>query len=62
MSQGITLILDQVSHAWGRLQVLDSVTLTAKPGEVMVLIGPSGCRPPARSEPRAKSPATASTR
>jgi NitT/TauT family transport system ATP-binding protein len=39
----IRLVLDRVSHAWGPLTVLDSVTLTANPGEVMVLIGPSGC-------------------
>jgi NitT/TauT family transport system ATP-binding protein len=39
----IRLLLDQVSHAWGALNVLDSVTLTANPGEIMVLIGPSGC-------------------
>jgi len=39
----IRLLLDQVSHAWGTLTVLDSVSLTANPGEVMVLIGPSGC-------------------
>jgi NitT/TauT family transport system ATP-binding protein len=39
----VRLILDQITHAWGKLRVLDSVTLTAKPGEVMVLIGPSGC-------------------
>jgi len=43
MPAGITLIIDQVSHHCGSLQVLDTVSLTAKPGEVMVLIGPSGC-------------------
>jgi NitT/TauT family transport system ATP-binding protein len=43
MSQGIRLIVNQVSHAWKKLQVLDGVTLTAEPGEVMVVIGPSGC-------------------
>jgi NitT/TauT family transport system ATP-binding protein len=43
MSDGITLIVDRVSHSWGRLQVLESISLTAKPGDVMVLIGPSGC-------------------
>lgn len=43
MSQGIRLIVDQVSHAWNALHVLDRVSLTAEPGEVMVLIGPSGC-------------------
>jgi NitT/TauT family transport system ATP-binding protein len=43
MSEGIRLILDGVSHAWKTLRVLDGITLTAEPGEVMVVIGPSGC-------------------
>ena len=43
MSTGLRLILDQVSHAWKTLNVLDGITLTAEPGEVMVVIGPSGC-------------------
>jgi NitT/TauT family transport system ATP-binding protein len=43
MSQGLRLILNQVSHAWKTLEVLDGVTLIAEPGEVMVVIGPSGC-------------------
>jgi NitT/TauT family transport system ATP-binding protein len=43
MNQGIRLILSKVSHAWSSLHVLDSITLTAEPGEVMVVIGPSGC-------------------
>jgi NitT/TauT family transport system ATP-binding protein len=43
MTTGIRLILHQVSHNWASLKVLDSISLTAKPGEVMVLIGPSGC-------------------
>ncbi len=43
MSKGIRLIVDQVSHAWKTLNVLDGITLTAEPGEVMVVIGPSGC-------------------
>jgi NitT/TauT family transport system ATP-binding protein len=43
MSTGLRLILDQVSHAWKTLRVLDGITLTAEPGEVMVVIGPSGC-------------------
>ena len=43
MSQGIRLILTEVSHAWKTLAVLEGITLTAEPGEVMVLIGPSGC-------------------
>ena len=43
MSTGIRLSLDKVSHAWRDLKVLEDITLTAEPGEVMVLIGPSGC-------------------
>jgi NitT/TauT family transport system ATP-binding protein len=43
MSTGLRLILDQVSHAWKTLNVLDGISLTAEPGEVMVVIGPSGC-------------------
>ncbi len=43
MSHGIRLILNEVSHAWKTLRVLDGITLTAEPGEVMVVIGPSGC-------------------
>jgi NitT/TauT family transport system ATP-binding protein len=43
MSKGIRLILDRVSHSWKTLQALDDITLSAEPGEVMVLIGPSGC-------------------
>jgi NitT/TauT family transport system ATP-binding protein len=43
MSTGLRLILDRVCHAWKTLNVLDGVTLTAEPGEVMVVIGPSGC-------------------
>jgi NitT/TauT family transport system ATP-binding protein len=43
MSSGIRLIVDRISHAWSKLSVLDSISLTAEPGEVMVVIGPSGC-------------------
>ena len=43
MSAGIRLILNQISHAWKTLEVLDGITLIAEPGEVMVVIGPSGC-------------------
>jgi NitT/TauT family transport system ATP-binding protein len=43
MSNGIRLILRDVSHSWKTLHVLDGITLTAEPGEVMVVIGPSGC-------------------
>jgi NitT/TauT family transport system ATP-binding protein len=43
MSSGIRLIVEQVSHAWKTLNVLDGITLSAEAGEVMVVIGPSGC-------------------
>jgi NitT/TauT family transport system ATP-binding protein len=43
MNTGLRLVVDQVSHAWASLQVLDGISLTAKPGEAMVLVGPSGC-------------------
>ncbi len=43
MNRGIRLVLNEVSHAWKNLLVLDGITLTAEPGEVMVVIGPSGC-------------------
>jgi NitT/TauT family transport system ATP-binding protein len=43
MSEGIRLILNQVSHAWKTLEVLDGISLIAEPGEVTVVIGPSGC-------------------
>jgi NitT/TauT family transport system ATP-binding protein len=43
MTKGIRLILNQVSHAWKTLEVLDGITLIAEPGEVTVVIGPSGC-------------------
>ena len=40
---GLRLILEEVSHAYRDLSVLDGITLTAEPGEVLVLVGPSGC-------------------
>ena len=43
MTTGLSLIVDRISHSWGKLHVLDGISLTAAPGEVMVLIGPSGC-------------------
>ena len=43
MNAGVRLILDRIGHAWGRLTVLDGVSLTAEPGEVTAVIGPSGC-------------------
>jgi len=43
MSAGLRLVVDAVSHAYGKLPALDRITLTAEPGEVLVLVGPSGC-------------------
>jgi NitT/TauT family transport system ATP-binding protein len=39
----IRLTADAIGHCYGELEVLRSVTLTARPGEVTVLVGPSGC-------------------
>jgi NitT/TauT family transport system ATP-binding protein len=43
MNAGLRLAVDAVSHAYGPLPALDGITLTAEPGEVLVLVGPSGC-------------------
>ncbi len=40
---GLRLILDSVGHAYGGMTVLNALSLTAEPGEVLVLVGPSGC-------------------
>lgn len=37
------LVLENVSHAYGPLKVVDGVDLTVAPGEVVCLLGPSGC-------------------
>ena len=37
------LSLQNVSHAYGEVQVLQNLNLTVKPGEFVVLVGPSGC-------------------
>ncbi|MBS0640880.1 MAG: ABC transporter ATP-binding protein [Proteobacteria bacterium] len=42
-STGLRLRVEGVTHAYGPLPVLDTIDLTAHPGEVMVLVGPSGC-------------------
>ena len=39
----LRLTLEGVGHHYGGLQVLRNISLTAEPGEVMVLVGPSGC-------------------
>ncbi len=43
MKQGLRLTVDDVGHRYGGLEVLRNISLTAEPGEVMVLVGPSGC-------------------
>ena len=39
----IRLTADAISHCYGDLEVLHSITLTAHAGQVTVLVGPSGC-------------------
>ncbi|MEE8280451.1 MAG: ABC transporter ATP-binding protein, partial [Alphaproteobacteria bacterium] len=42
MSDGNVLVLEKVSHAYGRVKVIHEVDLTIAPGELMCLLGPSG--------------------
>lgn len=37
------LMLENVSHNYGTVDVLHNINLTVHPGEVVVLVGPSGC-------------------
>lgn len=37
------LALDNVSHSYGELQVLQNLSFTVQPGEFVALVGPSGC-------------------
>src|ERR1700710_2509050 len=37
------LVVDNLSHHYGRLPVLDSVSLTIRSGEIVAILGPSGC-------------------
>ena len=43
MTAGLRLTAEGVGHRYGGLPVLHGISLTANPGEVMVLVGPSGC-------------------
>ncbi len=40
---GLRLTMTHVSHRYAGMQALQDISLTAEPGEVMVLVGPSGC-------------------
>ncbi len=37
------LVLERVSHAFGRVRALDGIDLTVAAGEIVCLVGPSGC-------------------
>jgi NitT/TauT family transport system ATP-binding protein len=37
------LVLENVSHSYGAIAVLNNLNLVVNPGEVVVLVGPSGC-------------------
>ncbi len=37
------LLLSQVSHSYGRLKVLEGISLEVKHGEFVAIVGPSGC-------------------
>lgn len=39
----MTLILENISHSYGKTQVLEQVHLKVKSGDVTCLLGPSGC-------------------
>ena len=43
MSDAAGLVLDGVSHAYGRARVVDGVSLAVGRGEIVCLLGPSGC-------------------
>ena len=42
-TDGLRLTVQSVSHHYAALPVLRDISLTAEPGEVLVLVGPSGC-------------------
>ena len=37
------LLLRHISHSYGRLRVLEDITLEVKHGEFVAIVGPSGC-------------------
>jgi NitT/TauT family transport system ATP-binding protein len=42
-SRGLRLSVQAVGHRYGDLDILDTISLTAEPARVMVILGPSGC-------------------
>lgn len=42
-SSASRLVLENVSHSYGAVSVLNDLNLVVNPGEVVVLVGPSGC-------------------
>ncbi|CPX10471.1 Putative nitrate ABC transporter%2C ATP-binding protein [Mycobacteroides abscessus] len=43
MTRACALVLDEVRLGYGRRTVVDRLSLTVQPGEILVLTGPSGC-------------------
>ena len=39
----VQLILDNVSHRYGDVQVLQDIAFSIEPGEIVCIVGPSGC-------------------
>lgn len=37
------LVVDRVSHSYGKLAVLEDISLTVSSGEIVAVLGPSGC-------------------
>jgi NitT/TauT family transport system ATP-binding protein len=40
---GGEVVLEEVRHAFGRVEALAGISLRARPGEVVAVVGPSGC-------------------
>lgn len=43
MTRACALVLDEVRLGYGGRTVVDRLSLTVQPGEILVLTGPSGC-------------------
>ncbi|KQH77655.1 nitrate ABC transporter ATP-binding protein [Mycobacterium gordonae] len=43
MTEGMSLELDRVRLSYNGVPVIDGLSLTVRPGEILVLTGPSGC-------------------